>query len=340
MNPIHRDSLAAWADLQERAGLELGGRDKGLDEELKNRLAPSARSLEEALRRATTDELVRAFFDVLQPFVAMFRAILEFFEKAGATEGREQWNIMVDDVDFRLEHFRRFLKKWESVPCEIDVPAVDFQGAWAIFHASRDMPEMEDVHAGVNDDRPYRSGVADIDDWLRAYRAGQYEELPASLAPSRLGPGYSDAAALTLAALQIIRKGYASHEELMAEHRARGFAMDRADGLSIRTIAQNETDFWLGTAVARLARSLTLPSKAKQEMGTRLQEEFARYPRKKFGARLRMADLQSYLSLPIWKKRHELYAVWIATEIVNALPDHRCEVHHEDGRIAFAFRDG
>ena len=246
---------------------------------------------------------------------------------------------MVDDVDFRLEHFRRFLKKWESVPCEIDVPAVDFQGAWAIFHASRDMPEMEDVHAGVNDDRPYRSGVADIDDWLRAYRAGQYEELPASLAPSRLGPGYSDAAALTLAALQIIRKGYASHEELMAEHRARGFAMDRADGLSIRTIAQNETDFWLGTAVARLARSLTLPSKAKQEMGTRLQEEFARYPRKKFGARLRMADLQSYLSLPIWKKRHELYAVWIATEIVNALPDHRCEVHHEDGRIAFAFRE-
>ena len=96
MNPIHRDSLAAWADLQERAGLELGGRDKGLDEELKNRLAPSARSLEEALRRATTDELVRAFFDVLQPFVAMFRAILEFFEKEppkAANNGTSWWTM-------------------------------------------------------------------------------------------------------------------------------------------------------------------------------------------------------------------------------------------------------
>lgn len=114
MSTIHKDSLAAWADLQKRGGLELQGRDEGFEAELKNRLAPSAGSLEEALCSATTDDLARAFFDVLQPFVAMFRAILEFFEKADAAEGREQWNIIVDDVDFRLDHFRRFLKKWNG----------------------------------------------------------------------------------------------------------------------------------------------------------------------------------------------------------------------------------
>jgi siderophore synthetase component len=90
---IHKNSLTAWADLQKRGGLELKGRDEGFEEELKNRLGPAAASLEEALRSATTDDLVRAFFDVLQPFVAMFRGILEFFEKAGAAEGREQWNV-------------------------------------------------------------------------------------------------------------------------------------------------------------------------------------------------------------------------------------------------------
>jgi hypothetical protein len=104
MSPIHKNSLAAWADLQKRGGLELSGRDDGFEEELKNRLAPSAGSLRDALSMATTDDLVRAFFDVMQPFVAMFRAILDFFEKAGAAEGREQWNIMVDDVDLRLDH--------------------------------------------------------------------------------------------------------------------------------------------------------------------------------------------------------------------------------------------
>ncbi len=40
------------------------------------------------------------------------------------------------------------------------------------------MPEMRDVHAGIDTKQPYWSGIADIDDWLRAYRepAGPYEE--------------------------------------------------------------------------------------------------------------------------------------------------------------------
>src|SRR6202040_802045 len=50
-------SFAAWGDLQKRGGLELHGRDEGFEAELKNRLAPSAGSLEEALRSATTDDL-------------------------------------------------------------------------------------------------------------------------------------------------------------------------------------------------------------------------------------------------------------------------------------------
>jgi hypothetical protein len=341
MSTIHKDSLAAWADLQKRGGLELRGRDEGFEEELKNRLSSSAESLQEALRSATTDDLVCAFFDVLQPFVAMFRAILEFFEKAGAAEGREQWNIMVDDVDVRLDHFRRFLKGWDAVPCEVEVPGVDFRGAWVVNNAVQDMPEMKSVWAGIGDDRPYWFGVADIDEWLGAYRSkvGEYEEWPPSLAPSSLGEGYSDAAALGLAAVQTIRKGYASREELIAEHRKHRFSIDRGDGLSLRTIAQNETDFWLGTLVAELARAQTLPSPTKEELGHRLNDELAKYPRKKFGARVKIADLRSYLSLPIWQKRHELYAVWIATEILNALPDHICEIHHENGKIVFAFRE-
>jgi hypothetical protein len=257
MNEIHRDSLAAWIDFQQRGGIELHGRDEGLDDELKNRLMPSAQSLEEALQTTTTDDFVIAFFSVLEPFVAMFRAILEFFEKAAATEGREQWNIMVDDVDFKLIDFLRFLEKWDSVPCEIEVPAVDFQGAWLVSRAIDDIPEMKIIYQSAG---PYWSGIPDIDQWLRAYRAGVYEELPQSLAPSRLGPGYADAAALALVALKIIRQGYASREALIAEHRARSFHMDRADALSPRTIAQNETDFWLQSLVSVLACSQTLPS--------------------------------------------------------------------------------
>jgi hypothetical protein len=81
-------------------------------------------------------------------------AILAVFERAGVTEGREQWNITIGEIDLRLEHFRRFLRKWNSVPCEIEVPAVDFSGAWALLSATRGMPEMADVHSGVKDENP------------------------------------------------------------------------------------------------------------------------------------------------------------------------------------------
>jgi hypothetical protein len=338
---IHRDSRAAWEDLRKRGGLELNGRDEGLDEQLKDLLKPSARSLDEALRAATTDELVSAFFAVVEPYVLMFRAILDFFEKAGAAEGREQWNITVDDVDVRLEHFRRFLKKWNSVPCDVEVPAMDWPGAWATIRVMRDMLETENPRGGVGASESFRARIKDVDDWLRAYRApkGRYEQMPRSLTPSRLEAGYADVASIAMAAIHTILKDFRSREELIEERRKLGFAMDRSDALSIGAIGQNETDFWLGGLMETLARAQALPAAAKRELGKRLQDFFARYPRKKFGARLRLADLQSYLSLPVWQKRHELYAVWIATEIVNALPEHTCKIHSEDGKIVFAFHE-
>jgi hypothetical protein len=342
MTPIHKDSLAAWDDLKERGGLELDGRDEGLADELINLLAPAAGTLDEALLRATTDELVRAFFNVLQPFVAMFRAILEFFEKAGAAQGREQWNIMVDDVDVSLDHFRRFLEKWDSVPCEIEVPAVDFDGLWAFARVSDKVPEMLDVRHGVGWREQYVPGIPDVDAWLRAYRTGdtRYEGWPQSLTPSSLGSGYADAAAIGVASLDFIRKAYRTRREMIEGWRkVASLYANRDDGFSLQSIAFSESDYLLGYVVGRLARSRSLPAATREELGKRLQDEYARYGRRKIGAWIGIADLLSYLSLPIWKKRHELYAVWIATEIVNALPEHECEIHHQDGKIVFAFRE-
>ena len=64
---IHQTALAAWNDLRERGGLELDDRDEGLEERLKNRLDHAAPTLEAALLRAPTDDLLRGLFDVLHP---------------------------------------------------------------------------------------------------------------------------------------------------------------------------------------------------------------------------------------------------------------------------------
>ena len=50
-----------------------------------------------------------------------------------------------------------------------------------------------------------------------------------------------------------------------------------------------------------------------------------------------MEDLERLLSLPAWRKRYELYGVWVATAIVGALEDHEVTINHTNGELKFAF---
>lgn len=242
MTDIHADSWSAWRAFQKVGGVELNGRDEGFEEELAGRLGIVGIPLETALRATPTDKFVRAFFDLLQPFVSMYRDILAFFESAGATEGRTQWKIQVDDTELGLEHFRQFLR-WDSVECELDLPAVSLGEAWSLLRVMRDAPEMADVEVGGVMAGYHELGVEEIDRWLDAYRRGNYEEWSRSLAPSAVEPGYSDLAALGLAAVQMIQSNYRSRRELMNARRAESFALDQNDALQLHSIVQNETDF-------------------------------------------------------------------------------------------------
>lgn len=51
------------------------------------------------------------------------------------------------------------------------------------------------------------------------------------------------------------------------------------------------------------------------------------------------AALTEVLSLPAWERRHELYAAWALTLIVDAVGLKRCELHPAaDGKLSFSFR--
>lgn len=130
---VHRDPLSAWMYLRDRGGIEIEGRDEELGQKLLRRLNPAASSLEDALAGVTMEAFARALFEAIHPFVAMFRDILDFFEHAGATRGQDQWTLQVDDIDLELEHFRKWLATWEETGrVRLEVPAIDFDGAWAL----------------------------------------------------------------------------------------------------------------------------------------------------------------------------------------------------------------
>ena len=332
---VVRDALSAWAKLCDVGGLEPNGRDADLTAALKTALNASSATLEEALLASSTDDLVRAFFNLVQPFAEMFRSVLDFFKAAGAREGRSAWVIEIEDTHLDLIHFQQFIEKWDSLTYEVEVPAIDSQGALAVFGAAATVGWDPRFH--IRDQLPV-TGITDVDHWIEEYAKGRYDPFPPSLHPTRVTPELVAASAITMASLDIIRRIWPDRPTLLEEHRARDRSIDHGDGFNIRTIAQHETDHRVAHALVCLALAIRDETR-RSEFSAALGRAYSPYPRRKLGIKSQLPELECVLSLPLWHRRHELYAVWIATEIVNALSDHRCQLHHDNGRITFAFRE-
>ena len=338
--PIYRDPVSAWRHLCDLGGIEPGGRDEGLDQRIQNFLDPGAPSLEGALSSSTMDAFARAFFASLHPYVEMFRDILHFFEHANATRGESQWIIQLDQVDLDLEHFRQWLASWDALSkTDLRVPAIDSSAVWQLWHKLQQRkPVGEEIQRSSRND--IRGIADDVRAWVAAYDNDKYLPLPQSLLPPNCPPQLKDTASIALAAIQrLLDLGLrpSTRKQLYDDHRVSG---DPADALEFWTIAQNETDYWLRTFVVALSAAATSLNNAELDsLGSDLDEITGKFPLRPFQVDVSIGDLESVLSLPIWKKRYDLYAVWIATETVRALTGHNIEIHHDNGRIAFAFKE-
>lgn len=335
---IYRDSLSAWKGLAKVGGLEPEGRDSDLAGELKNQLDRGADTLESALRAAPVDAFVQALFRLIQPFPMMFADVLRFFEKAGAREGKTQWRVVLEDDVVELCHFQEFIERWENITCELDVPAID---QWEAFLPNTVRLEVGSGDYLFEDHKSARDremcGIDDVDEWLALYDRGTYGPLPETLRPDRLPPGFDDAARIVLAALDVIRRQWSDREAMFAERSARGAMPDPRDGLNRWTIVQNETDYWLRNTVVMLGRVLTRPAAERERFGAELVARYGRMGRRLVNADVEVADLEKLLSLPAWQKRHELYGVWVATEMLASVEDHEIDIHHTEGELRFGF---
>ena len=114
---------------------------------------------------------------------------------------------------------------------------------------------------------------------------------------------------------------------------------DPSDGFDLWTIAQHETDYWLRSFVVALSAASRLPESEITAIGGELNKITDKFPVEHVQVNISIGDLESVLSLPVWQKRFDLYSVWIATEMVRALKGHDVEIHHDHGRVAFAFKE-
>jgi hypothetical protein len=94
---VHSDALGAYRALAKVGGLEPAGRDQDLVGMLIERISPGAPDIVTALNGTSVSMFLSAMLSAVQPFTAMFRDVLAFFERAKAHYGQAQWRLAVGD---------------------------------------------------------------------------------------------------------------------------------------------------------------------------------------------------------------------------------------------------
>lgn len=335
MDEIARDSWSAWLQLKLLGGIEPKGRDRDFIAALIEELSPGAISFEAAVREVGTEQLVRAVFRRIAPFAEMFVDIVEFFKSAGATAGREHWQVKLDGSILELAHFESFQQRWQEIEGMLDVPVAGVDVMWSVR-------EEVSKTAGRDEGSEAKSLRSGVDEWFDTYMAGQYRSLPSSLlrdVPAELTELASIATVMSERLRETFRSRLAIKHAWYDSTGTRVFDAVPDDAFAVGSMAQLESDFWLGKLVKGLAWWLEHPGTERMAMAQAAGGLMAHLPRRQFPISVATSELEAILKLPVWQRRHELYAVWIGTRIVAALPDRTVEIHHQDGRIVFAFKE-
>ena len=353
--------LAIWRDLKARGGLDLrrarkehvAGYDVPLENQLRSILFPGKLGgLDANLRRdpKRSEEFLAAFFAALRPFSMMMADVLAFFETANARYGDRNLKVVFNftkgaELGLDLEHFRETEQYLRRVTRSVSVWAWSPSIMWNVNNAFRDSlpspyglnPQSSSIREWVERhgrpdwlDLPSlpRSGVPALDVLLDrcSELLTDYVAACRSLAPNR--PGLRD---VSYEAGEIARADDDPTKLAQAQY--------------IYSIYQPDTDNWAQNLAKEAAlagefvRSQTGADQMKVAndlIGPVKSAVDALYVSSK-AVETWEQNYRDILNLPIWKRRHEVYAVWVGAQIAAALNGLDCEFHVEDGVLRFPF---
>lgn len=327
MSDVARTASEAWQQLKAKGGIEPKGRDKDFVEALTRALSPNAKTIEQALTQVDIDGFVAAMFETIGPFAAIYAEILAFFRRANAASSKDAITLELNEIPFDLGHFTQFIETAQTVLGIHELVLLSDGNAWGFRHAlgrSRHMARAPAL-------------APDVDHWCKQWQEGVYAPYPASLIPARMNSGLRDAAAIANAALQTLRVVSPTKDDtrrLLADIPAD--ATTSLGGLDAHTIANLERDYWLFSVIESLGQAAKLTADDQADIVDAVANVLNGLPRTPVDTAL--SQLEMLVSLPAWKKRYDLYAVWVATVIISALPNHTLEIHAKGGILPFAFK--
>ena len=348
---IVENSYLLWKKLKTEGGLDVSrnpngqdGYDVVLELQINKTLFPGQNTpLEQNLKRTSVgiEIFLAAFLQAQLPFSKMLEDVLRFFEKAGAQYGTRNFKIEFNfeegkKLGLDLEHFREWTRIMQKVATTMSLWDWSPIKCWQLVY------KLRDIHRDKDNNKRIPIHDEEVKRWCDDRGLGSNREFLYPPAIPRSGDPTVDA--LILRCESLIR---AFHDECLKIASNYDALMSR-DAVAFENLETKEaseairlvaSDFWSSS----LAEELTnLAEGIREGKAAPLSLEPLHVILDSIdGGRVRMEELreslQSLLNLPSWKFRHELYAVWVGAQIVDAMDEFEAMFHIEDNTLAFPF---
>lgn len=327
-------------------GLNPGGYDSGLVSELRRRLSLGDGEMSDELRAhaVTAEDFLLRFLEAFAPYAEMVGEAITFLRQHAVNTDAKAVAIQFKGIfggkrRLDLDHLRRSVEEMRRIEADSSVRFINHDVAWMLLRAL-------DVAAGRS-----RAGEAVVPAPFtpchRALHSGPWPERIKRPSLDGIDPVARPTIELVWTILdhlveQLRASGHQDRDQL---RKGVGFAWDTSgandDRAQLQVLASLASDFWMSSMYEALV-DLCVPRPAlhtRRPDIAKINQLIAAMPvrRRRAWRVVRVKVLTDILDLPLWKKRHELYAFWVFTAIGRALPAHGFKVHAPDGVLHMGF---
>jgi hypothetical protein len=276
--------------------------------------------------------------------------ILEMMSAAGAQRGdsnikiRFHFSETEDPLEMLLSEFREQMEIIEQRVVTVPIRIWDYQTLWKITRVGESYLGTYSARRERKIDREPNSER--IAEWISRNRSTRrFEPFPDVWKTGiveldlHLEPVVNILTEL-LAAFKRYGDDYSELREAGRDAKL-GRTLDQI-GFSVSQLSHIESDYWTATVAEWLLsvrQAVSIPAAdVVRGIITELQQVTPPADHSEQRVSEFISKLDDILNLPIWKKRHEVYAVWIGSQIWQAIRDKWNFLFHvRDGILSFAF---
>jgi len=331
-----QSGVACWQALERFGGLD-PRYDAGVVEDLLKALnLDAAIALEEHLQTGhiSVERFIEAFFSATAPYASMMKELLAFFEAARATVSSSgvlriafDFGTKINGLDFDLDSFQ----VWERKFVEGKDLVTRDEPAWNHDYLLQLCRILEG--AAAPGPVAFPRSVAD---WLATYE-GTQSWPPEIVKPSVLALG-ARAEQLNVAwnvwcrVVRASRLRGISRSDLLAFQWQPGVTGGE-DPWVLRLL---DGANWAGRML-RALYAIAPDAAAVQPISDTIRELTQSMPRRTTTIDRQIEEFESFLSLPVWQRRHDLYSAWVGARIAAEVPG-QTRVHSSNGVIRYSFK--